>query len=117
MKVKVISDEKFKNKVIFFRVMARLSNNSLFRETTVDSIDGKVLVSTVSVGDARFETLVFPILQDDRPDLSIELHSSFDSKPKDARRTHREACSQFDRYHRKYEYSSQLRRYIPINPN
>ena len=81
----------------------------MMRQTIVPSSEGLVLVSTVSgqaSGRRRFETMVFPIIDlSGKPDFSKVLYEEREQKARLARRQHRIACQQFDKYKSSYSFS------------
>lgn len=78
----------------------------MFRQTKVQTQNGSVLVSTIrspSLG-RDFETMVFPLRSDGHINPGSVLYEEHDDKPKNARRTHRIACQQFDLENRQYTF-------------
>ena len=64
------------------------------KKTPVNTVEGKVLVSTISLDRGQFETMVFPIGNNDLPDFDeIEIYRTY--RPKIARKIHKEMCKKY----------------------
>jgi len=71
--------------------------------TEVDSIDGRVLVSTIHIGRKGFETMVFPLI-DGEPDTNTELAQRKVFGEGAADEQHRNTCQKFDKTKTEYVF-------------
>ena len=93
--------------------MRPLNRFEMRRKTVVQSERGPLVISTVSLGGYNFETMVFPLKENNLGDTENYLELMQDQGPKNAKKRHRGLCQQFDTESRPFLFDQRERTYVP----